>query len=247
MLGAFMKSHVLDSRKGMKGMTLLEILVVISIIAVLVGLLFPSIKGIQQMGKTVQCMNNLRQIGAALQLYSADYQGKFPSIGSANLSGISGGWSDRLTAGYLSRTTRISTREGYVLGDIRETKVWWCPEAKFLPISQSSYRLHYGINPWAFSSKWDIERQSLMRVPQPTKTILLAEYNWNSSAMDCDEPPTYRGDLPSRHRFSHRGGKGANYLFVDGHVEYIKGLQGTGSSPAYRDSETNKKKMWKWW
>jgi len=53
--------------------TLVELLVVIAIIAVLVGLLLPVILRARQEAKKAPCMNNLKQIHAAMMLYLDDH------------------------------------------------------------------------------------------------------------------------------------------------------------------------------
>ncbi len=55
------------------GMTLLEMIVVVATIAVLLGLLMPSLAGIVAAGRSTQCSANLRQLAIAAQSYSAVY------------------------------------------------------------------------------------------------------------------------------------------------------------------------------
>src|SRR4051812_6903371 len=60
-----------------RAFTLVEMLVVISIIAVLAALLFPAVSGMQERGRATQDMNNLRQIGLATQMYLNDNDNNF--------------------------------------------------------------------------------------------------------------------------------------------------------------------------
>jgi prepilin-type N-terminal cleavage/methylation domain-containing protein len=60
--------------KSMKGFTLVELLVVISIIALLLSILMPSLQKVRNHGKSLVCKNNLKQLGLGAALWSLDNQ-----------------------------------------------------------------------------------------------------------------------------------------------------------------------------
>ncbi len=61
-----------------RALTLIEILTVITILAILVAILIPVITTAKLSAKKTVCANQLRQVGVALQLYSDDANGEYP-------------------------------------------------------------------------------------------------------------------------------------------------------------------------
>ena len=59
------------------GFTLIELLVVITIIVILMGLLFPAFRGVQDQAKKTQAKNDLTQIVTAVNAFYTEY-GKYP-------------------------------------------------------------------------------------------------------------------------------------------------------------------------
>jgi prepilin-type N-terminal cleavage/methylation domain-containing protein/prepilin-type processing-associated H-X9-DG protein len=64
--------------KTKHGFTLIELLVVISIIALLLGILIPALSRVKMTAQTLICSTNLKNYGAALQMYGSDNKEKAP-------------------------------------------------------------------------------------------------------------------------------------------------------------------------
>src|SRR5438093_5009787 len=68
----------LQRRFAAKGFTLIELLVVIAIIAVLAGLLLPTLIKAKTKAQGIQCLNHLRQLSLSWMMYADDNNEKIP-------------------------------------------------------------------------------------------------------------------------------------------------------------------------
>lgn len=66
-------------RRGTRGFSLVELLVVVAIIAIFAALLLPVLSNARERGRRTACLSNLKQIGLALEMYVQDSDNYFPN------------------------------------------------------------------------------------------------------------------------------------------------------------------------
>jgi len=128
------QGYVRRSREGDTGFTLIELLVVIAIIAVLAGLLLPTLGGARDRAHAVSCLSNLKQLQLAWMLYAGDHnEWLAPAELNASfanaarwVNGDMSAWSDRA----MDRTNRallISPGPGHIGPYLKSPDVFRCP------------------------------------------------------------------------------------------------------------------------
>ena len=90
-----------------KGFTLVELLVVIAIIALLMGILIPSLAKVRSIARRIVCGNNLSAIGKSILIYSNKSDGEYPAAG-----GRGSIWS---TTGQIARWSDIRRKAAFRL------------------------------------------------------------------------------------------------------------------------------------
>jgi len=101
--------HALARSFRSTGFTLIELLIVIAIIAILIGLLFPAFKGVQDQARRTQAKNDLTQIVTAVNAFYTEY-GRYPTTATTDAAATYGpGGSTTENGGLFSELRATST------------------------------------------------------------------------------------------------------------------------------------------
>ena len=196
------------------GFSLIELLVVISIIAVLAGMLLPATGLVRSQAQSMVCSSCLRQVGMATMAYAEDNGGLLADIVVIPASGGSVRWAD-LIADYAD-----TPLQGQTVAYARTSVLTGCPEWT----STGAWLLGYGmnINPdqparMAASSRWDYR----LATPDPDVVhFSLAGITYKSSRLLIADASDYHAVISLTR---HRDRFNANALFFDGHVQSLRG------------------------
>ena len=104
---------VAQAQSDVHGFTLVELLVVITIIGILIALLLPAVQAAREAARRMQCQNNLKQIGLAIMNYESGNQ-TLPPGGMASASGHGTSWWVRILP--FAEGGNVADRYNYSLG-----------------------------------------------------------------------------------------------------------------------------------
>ena len=172
-LGKKMKS---SAKQG--AFTLIELLVVIAIISILAALLMPSLKAAKEKARAIKCMSNMKQIGAAMLIYTGENEDYiYPPGNSAYLQ--------RVIDSYLCKRP-MPINDGYLY-----SPVWNCPTNPDIPIPEGSG--HAGIPEYVgnMSLFSPTAMPKLNALRNPSRKVLLIEFN----AKVENDPPISGGTI----------------------------------------------------
>ncbi len=111
-----------------RGFTLVELLLVVTIVAVLAGLILPALAGFRTKAKAANCVLQMKAFGVALQLYADDWDDSIPpnrmGIGTPRSQTWVGGW---VTGRSPDGTNRTFLKDSLLSPYLPAISVWHCP------------------------------------------------------------------------------------------------------------------------
>lgn len=227
-------------RSKLSAFTLVELLVVISIIALLLAILMPSLAKAREQAKSIVCASGMKQISLAYNTYGIDNDYKIPIA-------------YRIMANDIDSRPWIWALLPYIDGDESKEStleepadLWFCPSDKdpyplgFSPHADHKYT-SYALNGyykeasagggWT-SAKPEVRfgpggKYKLHQIKRASDCMFMMETSYYGQVYDMANPKLmqYQPDWQGHHRYTsgfyHNGGM--NIMYVDGHVDNIKG------------------------
>jgi len=216
-----------------RAFSLIELLVVMAVIAILAGLLLPSLSNAQSKGRQVACLNNLRQLQLAWTMYLGEHNNTMPEnkMTGSGLLGCVSTTNSWVTGNAQASADPILIQQGSIYSYTPNLLVYRCPADRSTVYGASTPRersysmdayLNGGLDVRIYGGylPGNVVRYSEL-LPSPSKVFVFLD---ETQAVIDDgvfllyrEPADFWQNGPS-----HRHSQGANLSFADGHCERWK-------------------------
>jgi len=224
-----------------KAFTLVELLVVISVVALLMAILMPALSRAKQESQSIVCLNNLRQMLLAANVYANENDGFYPSAYyNKTVNGIKTRycWDFSTTKDWSTTPATVKVRPGILWDGKTIEKIHQCPAFKGKsntandPYTGYNYNTSYiGRDETQSPRPPDnaIPSAKVLEVGQPDRTAIFGDGQYTEGANKFMRAPfsnprdaSFSGRWAGTQGYRHNGK--TNVAFCDGHVQSWKEL-----------------------
>lgn len=222
------------------GFTLVELLVVVSILGLLAGLLLPSLSHVKTGARRAECLSRQRQWALAFHLYADDHDGWLPREGYHDNGEVYwNNWAHVQDS--PSRDVWYNALDHFVSAPAASSYAWpratqqrfyepgsffHCPSARFSRGTGGWIALFSVAMNSQLVNPPNVPVVNLSRVAQAPQTVLLLDNLLEGEKRVVDQQARDNLGQPAAYanRFAgRRHGRSGNIAFVDGHAETLRG------------------------
>jgi prepilin-type N-terminal cleavage/methylation domain-containing protein/prepilin-type processing-associated H-X9-DG protein len=190
-----------------RAFTLIELLVVVAVIAILAAILFPVFAQAREKARQTTCMSNMKQLGLSVNLYLHDWEEGFPQTHPTLTPWERSSRRDRLVADWFHLLYPYSRNVG----------INQCPSDPNLSTRRPNSYIPNG---------YFVYGARLADLPHPSQTIYLYESADDNGDYET-KPWLGMEEIEDEDVAVKRHHGGANYLFCDWHVCWLRFEQTT--------------------
>ncbi len=202
------------SRRG--AFTIIELLIVIAIIAVLAGMLLPTLRWARESARSVNCVSNLKQLVMAWQIYADNHDGvACPSYEYRDGFTVEYAWDFRIKIADPS-----DWGYGYLGRYIKDGRITACP-SYIPPTTWGRPYTGYAYNATYIGGDviGGVPSAKVSAIRSPSRTVVFADAGFGNPVTPCNylRAPSDSLFVAGKVHFCHQDT--ANVAYADGHVE----------------------------